>query len=202
MSLKRFTRFVLFVILFYFFLIIFLIRNNFKNIQNLNRYKFIEKSVRNYSNFILNENFYENHNWMFNFNLIQYSSYFIVENQVIKQIESMVYVESHKLESENLKCLLVSTYFKKVFIIEPSIIYKTKQLDIRKVICKIYNSVGINKNDRIGIAIINKNDFNFDKNDMNPIEMINYQIPSYIYVREPRLPQVAMCVQYISNAYP
>ena len=137
MGLKRFIKFVLFVIILCSFLST---QNNLQNINNSKSYKFIGKSNRTYSHFILKENFHENHNWMFNYNIMQYSSYIIVKNEDIKQIESMVYVESNKLESENLKCLLISTLSYKVFILEHCNFFKTKQFDVRKVVCTIENN--------------------------------------------------------------
>ena len=196
-------------LLFIIFLYIFFKKEN--ESKDSEEYKFIEISyeeelIKEYSTIIFSKNFINNHNWMFNYNVIQYSSYIIVHKENKLQVEAMIYIQLFKLVSENIKCLVLSTVLNRIYILNLSNVYKTKQPDIRKIVCSISSKViPVIKKDGIRIAIVNLNDFNFNiLQDFGkyPLDMISYQIPSFIYVEEPRLPQVGVCLQYVYEFHP
>ena len=168
-----------------------LIEKNFKILQPSNSALF-------YKNL-----FYKNNVFMFNYHITQYSSYIIDENTDQLRIEAMIMSNLFSIHLNDVRCLLFSSMFNEIYVLNIQYINSTSQFDIKKIICT-FNKAIINIKDELAVAIISSHDFDLDKNLPDrkyPIEMINFQIPNILYAMNPRLPQVGVCLQYVSKQY-
>ena len=149
------------------------------------------------------ELFYSNNNWMFNINIMQFSSYIIIKEANNRNIEGMVYVNGDPNEQQ-LACLLYSsTGLQKPIILKVKNMYKAAVPYVRKIVCEFEETSDFNLKEIVS-AIIFENDFDMNENDASkyPRGIINYQIPDIITVQEPRIKDVGVCLQFVSRVYP
>ena len=151
----------------------------------------------------LNKDIYHlNNNWMFNINLMQFSSYIIIKNDKNRNVEGMVYVNGDP-STKNLRCLLFSTELKKLIVLDVKFMYRAAIPYVRKIICEFDDDPNFDLNYAV-VAIVFQSDFNLDSNNPSryTTEIINYHIPQIIFVQEPRIKDVGICLQFVSRVYP
>ncbi len=145
--------------------------------------------------------YYENSQWMYNGNSMQYSSYIIVENENKLKIESNIFLNK---ETDNLICFIRLLRYEKTLRLNLVEIFPTSSRIAHKIEC------GLNLNeskykfklDEIGFAVIIDDEYSVkEESGRFSYELINYQIPEIIKISEPRLPEVGLCVNYVSHIY-
>ena len=143
--------------------------------------------------------YYENSKWMYNSNIMQYSAYVIVKGENSFQIESNFFLN---YATENIICLARLLRSERTLVLDVKRLYSTVSRIAKKISCELNINHNEIRLDEIGIAVIIADEYsNDDQNGKFPYSMINYQIPEIIEVREPRLPDVGLCINYVSNAY-
>lgn len=179
---------------------------------------FADEIINLDENLIYNEKlrYYKNHNWMYNVNIMQFCSYIVLStrsNSIYKyRIESMILLNNEKITDakiDEIKCLIRSIQNDQVLKVKVSAMHKLVLNYIRKIVCIYETNLPLQFNE-ITVAIVIESDFSSDNMKKDwlessnnfPFEMINYQWPSYVDATKPRLPQVALCLQYVSTVYP
>ena len=177
------------------------------------------------------DKFFINNQYMINNNLAQYSAYLIIDHTSIT-IEAFVqfynkYVNyEHFGSKENFTCVLKllsyndkmdDTFIELEAVDSPKFYWIINKKLIFNLDLKILKSDYEVKRDRdlilknIGVAIIWKHDYNKLLNDVTvvkdtrivlPYSLINYQIPSIIYSKIPRLKFVSACVHFVYSQTP
>ena len=143
-------------------------------------------------------------NGLFNNNIVQYSAYLVVQGSIVSRIESMIFTR-FDVQKEQLKCLLHDS--REVYTFNVTYMYRTSQSDIRKIVC-VFDEDGfqVTSSDQVGVAVIVETDFTINMNEVNneryPYDLINYQTPDRLEIHEPRIPDVGVCLQYVSRIYP
>jgi hypothetical protein len=143
-----------------------------------------------------------NNNWMYNVNLMQFSSYIIIKDDKNRNLEGMVYVNADPRDSD-LRCLIYSNGMDKPIVLKVKTMYKLAVFYVRKIICEFEDIPGFSLNELV-TAIVFENDFNYDLSQPSRFtkDIINYQIPQIIEVQEPRIKDVGICLQFVSRVYP
>ena len=176
-------------------------------------------------NSLIQTNFSENHEYIYNNNIAQYSSYIIAEqierNLYSYRIEALI-VRSRKniniFKNKDFACILKYSKNSKWEIVQINIdesflshYNETKKVSF-KLNLNLFKSYLEDPLDFevncIVLAVIKKSDFNIkdspaktnDKNELKeslvlPLSVITYQKPTIIKTNEPRLPSVGLCVQ-------
>jgi hypothetical protein len=142
--------------------------------------------------------YYQNHRWMFNINVFQYSSYIIIDSTTtVHRIELMAYLNDINMKKDQLNCLAHSISTSQTYKLEIIEFYHVVVEHCYKIICKFdHNTIPSELND-ITVAVVVRNDFE----SQFPLDMINFQIPTIIHAQNPRQPQVGVCVNYIPDVY-
>jgi hypothetical protein len=150
---------------------------------------------------------YKNHQWMFNVNVFQYSSYLIVSNSSHSLIETLIFVKdahNKKLKPDNFRCYVRN---KETFVtqeIEVTAAYRLVLDHIYKIVCLFDQKNMTPQLNDLAVAVVRANDFDFEWKLANsfPSSMMNFQLPKVIKEEYPRIPKVGVCVNYVSAVYP
>ena len=140
--------------------------------------------------------YYVNTQWMFNGNIMQYSSYILLEKRLNKQRIEATFFQNVQVDKNQIACLVQNIRLNIEFRLNNTIVYDTVSKIAKKISCDI-SDYELNI-EEIAVAIIINTEYGEDK---FPIGMINYQIPEIIEVQEPRLPNVGLCINYVSSVY-
>lgn len=162
--------------------------------SKLERNKKIEQKSKIYYN--------KNYIWTINSNIAQYSSYIIIEDNKYR-IESIIisnYQRIKSLEKKNIYAFIKSINKNSIKVLRLNDMYDLPESSCKKLVINLKFSINVTD---IAIAFIYKNDFtrefkrNFKRaNSSLSYKMINYQIPSILNAKKPRLKSVSSCVQH------
>ena len=164
---------------------------------------------QNYSKFEYpQDKYYKNHQWMFNVNVFQYSSYLIVKNSSHLRIEILTFVQNaqnKRLKGNYFSCHVKNKETLEVQRVPVIAVYRLVLDHIYKIVClfdkeRIKTEASFNNMVVAGVA---NDDFDMEFKWTNnfPLSMINYQRPKIIKEENPRLPKVGVCVNHISSVY-
>lgn len=207
-----FSKLLIFYILVIFsllLLIFFVINTNNISISTAIRYlnKNVESIEENYMN---GEEYNLNRVWTINNNIIQYSSYIIVEEgkQRIEVIMKTTIKNEKLLVNKTDFKLMVKSMTKNEIIAEIEVdeaynIYGYS----KKIVVNLNESIKIDNVEDLALAVVLKREFRKNLKDIVmqtndsfyvfDYKMIKFQIPSILYSIEPRIKGVASCVQYV-----
>ena len=158
---------------------------------------------------------FPNYFWTFNNNILQYSSYILIENASNSSISSTLKLNTFFIESlfllnykkignqtkDDFICFIRTISTQDIIKLMPVELFKLVHNVNTKIRCLYNSSNSINPND-IAIAIIRKADYaeqmsTDEKLEVLPYSQMNFQIPDKIQIIEPRIKSVALCVQYL-----
>ena len=139
--------------------------------------------------------FYENYEFILNNNVLQYSSYILIDKaNLIVIVESIIHVNFHRIQHFSginiFSCLLKSIKSNRTKTIKHTSEYNLASSESRKIACNFK----IDEKEDIYeylVAIVRDGDFEGQNHtDMLPDFMIKFQKPTIINVESPRLKSV------------
>ena len=180
----------------------------------LNRSKIgsLEILKARYKNFAKLNKYAENHAYLINNNLAQYSSYIMIEkdelNKTTSKIESFVMLNYKYIKyfggKENFTCVIKLISTDEIIELEASDSQNLSNNASKKLIFNIKMDT-IDLNDLV-VAVIWKFDFSKEMHIKNmtqlkqpfmlPFSLIKFQVPTVVASFEPRLPSISFCVHY------
>jgi hypothetical protein len=143
--------------------------------------------------------YYKNHQWMFNVNVFQYSSYLVISNSSHHQFEILILLfDVASKKKDFFTCLAKSKKMDKTHEIRILKSYRLVLGNVYKIIC-YYDKTQFGA-DLDDLAVSVKLTKDIYSNEF-PQNMVNFQIPTVIYEVNPRFPKVGVCVNFVPNVH-
>ena len=188
--------------------------NNYHYVSRTNS-KSKEEYRLSITNVSFQKSFFKNYHWMFNNNVMQYSSYiFLNQESRSVSIKGLISVNWDSLSDEEFSS---SDFFCSIMSIKTSKYIEIPATDIihlihrkPKIIECNFDKLDLINIDDISVAIIRYDDFDNSisssisskKRRVLPYFMVNYQIPSIKKVPNEKINNIAICVQFTYNLSP
>ena len=151
--------------------------------------------------------YYQNHEWMFNANVFQYSSYLIALNASHYQIEILIFVFTSPPKDSHVnyfECFVQTIKKSELLRVRVITTHKLVVDNIYKVVCLLEEKLILKDAEDFAVAVVVKADFQAKENLNStsfPLSMMNFQIPSIIQAEYPRLKKVGICLNFVSKTH-
>ena len=139
---------------------------------------------------------YENYKFILNNNVLQYSSYIVVDqnkNEILS-VESLIQVNFHRINTNEISTYSCIVKFDATNVIHLN--YANERnlglTENRKITCSFKTAINKENLDKFLVAIIRDGDFGdlHEETSKLPYFMLKFQKPSIVYVFNPRLPAI------------
>ena len=139
--------------------------------------------------------YYNNYDFMLNYNIIQYSSYIMKHEENLK-IQSIIHTNDKKL-SNVFFCIIKSVKLNITIEVPSTSVISFAEPQSKQVTCDYKDAKNMSLNELL-IAIVRKDDYGIKMtNNSWPKFMINFQKPKIVNVLKNKIHQVALCVQFV-----